>query len=397
MSLDYQQVRQQARQLAELAQRRQGSVLENRQRASEHLAEFANEQQALRDKVRRVASHYDPSLRCAMPPDPQLVPAEALNAAHPLPALPEQATILAADGSQIPVDRHAEVLYCLVNVGAIQLCLGKVDTPRPVVRSRLLYDDDIFINNRLLSDGALALMRDQAERTILAELAQTADPPVITFTDGPVELWGVHEREFPDASTYLDSYLDALRRLAKLDATVAGYVEKPTANLVVRLLEVALTPDSELKGIKEYFPLRRATDLDLFSNLLAPGARSAVFEFQSMQARQYRDALALHFFYLNVGREKHPWLARVEIPAWVAADARKLDNLHAVLVDQCRRMGQPYPYLLHRAHETALVSLDEREQVTQMIALELRNRQVEVGERSYKQSGKELPGRSRYP
>jgi hypothetical protein len=115
-----------------------------------------------------------------------------------------------------------------------------------------------------------------------------------------------------------------------------------------------------------------------------------------MQARQYRDTLALHFFYLNVGKENQSWPVRVDIPAWVAADPKKLDDLQAVLVDQCRIMGRPYPYLLHRAHETALVSLVEREQVTQMIALELRSRQVEVGEKSYKQSGKELPGRSRY-
>lgn len=396
MSLDFQQVREQVRQLGERAQGLQKSLQEKRELAFAILKQYANEQQALRDKVQKVASQHDPALRCARPADPQAIRLEALDSSQPLPALPEQATILAADGSQIPVDRHAEVLYCLVNVGALQLCLGRTETPQPVVQSRLLYDENVFVNNRLLTDGALALMRDQAERTILAELAQDAQPPIITFTDGPIELWGVRDDEIRNPKHYLDAYLEALHRLEALGATVAGYIEKPAANLVVRLLEIAMIPDAELRDLKDRFPLHRVTDHYLFQRLLGPGERSAIFEFQSAQARQYRDSLALHFFYLNVGKANRPWPVRVDIPAWVAADSQKLDDLQAVLVDQCRAMGRPYPYLLHRAHETAVVSLDEREQVTQMIAMELRSRQVEVGEQSYKQAGKELSGRSRY-
>jgi len=64
--------------------------------------------------------------------------------------------------------------------------------------------------------------------------------------------------------------------------------------------------------------------------------------------------------------------------------------LHAVLVDQCQVMGNaPYPYILHRAHETALVSRDEKEQVEQMIQIELRNRGVTVGRKSPKQVHKD--------
>ena len=396
MSLDFQQVRQQVQQLGEQAQGRQESLRELRDLALRLLNQYADSQLVLREKVMQIASQYDTSLRCAVPPDPKVVKSEALNSVHALPSLPTHATILAADGSQIPIDRHAEALYCLVNVGAIQFCLGKFEAPILKVQSRLLYDDDVFFNNHLLSDGALALMRDQAERSILADLAQDADSPVIAFTDGPIELWGIQDGDTRNSKEILDSYLSALRRLENLDAAVAGYVEKPASNFVVRLLELAIIPDGELKDVKGRYPLHRVTDHYLFGNLLAPGARSAVFEFQSIQAKQYQDSLALHFFYLNTGTENHPWPVRVDIPAWVAADKEKIDNLQAVLVDQCRKMGQPYPYLLHRAHETALVSLDERSQVTQMIAQELRNRRIEMGEQSYKQSGKELAGRSRY-
>ena len=74
-----------------------------------------------------------------------------------------------------------------------------------------------------------------------------------------------------------------------------------------------------------------------------------------------------------------------------------LNNLHAVLVDQCRIMGtRPYPYLLQRAHETALLSRQEKEQVTQMIILELRQRGIKLEGPSQKQASKDLPGRTSY-
>jgi hypothetical protein len=74
-----------------------------------------------------------------------------------------------------------------------------------------------------------------------------------------------------------------------------------------------------------------------------------------------------------------------------------LDNLHATLVDQAKMMGaRPYPYLLQRAHETALVKLQEKEQVTQMISLELRKQGIEVEQVSAKQFAKQSEGRMRY-
>ncbi|MBV5347240.1 DNA double-strand break repair nuclease NurA, partial [bacterium] len=101
-------------------------------------------------------------------------------------------------------------------------------------------------------------------------------------------------------------------------------------------------------------------------------------------------------FYLNVGTEGHPWPVRVEIPKWVADDKSKLDLLHGVLVKQCRMMGsKPYPYLLHRAHETAVVKMEEKQQIEQMLAMELRNQSEEMDEGSYKQSAKDGAGRTR--
>ena len=177
--------------------------------------------------------------------------------------------------------------------------------------------------------------------------------------------------------------------------TVAGYVDKPGADLVVRLLEIAELPDDQLKEVRKKHSLRGVTDRWLYG-FLPGGHRSAVFGLQSSSRAHYTGDLALHFFYLNVGDEKHPSLARVELPAWVAEDDDKLGLLHASLLQQCGVMGaKPYPYILHRAHEVAVVTFDEKRQVEQMLELELRRAGSEVDEKSAKQSAKDLPGRSR--
>jgi hypothetical protein len=396
MSLDFQQVRQQVQQLGAEAVQRQAHLENLRVQADALLGQYADQVDELRQRVQAAVHLYDPSLRCALPVH------ETLKHCGALPAMPAEASILAADGSQIFMDRHAEVQYGLVNAGAILMRHGTAQPPATHVVSTLLYHEAFD----RMTDATLALQRDLNERRLLAELAAQAAPPVVTFTDGPMELWGAVNEGGEAASQFqksLEEYLAALERLHELDTIAAGYVDKPGANLVVRLLEVAYLLDpaqaggADLKQLRKLRPLEGVTDRELYRDSLAPGERSAVFAMQSQSAKQYTGVLALHFFYLNVGTEHEDYLARVEIPAWVAEDPAKLDGLHAILVSQCRILGpRPYPYLLHRAHETAVVSFDEKEQVTQMVVNELLSRGVKVPRRSYKQSAKDAGKRTRY-
>lgn len=398
MALDFQQVRQQIQAIGEKAPLRQRILEEKRSLARSLLQLYADDLDQVRTKIQRVVSSYDPNLRCALPVDKAIRTPEGLRSSFGLPSLPERVTILAADGSQIAPDRHQQVNYCLINVGAIQMNQGDSQIPVITTDSRLLYDEDLYTTYGTITDETVALQRDLNERKILAELARNAPPPIITFTDGPMELWGVKEGD--SAGEYrqsLEAYQGSLEELYELGAATAGYVDKPAADLVVRLLEIASAGDSELADIKRYHPLRGVSDLELYAEILLPGERSAVFAMQSKSAANYRGPLALHFFYLNVGRTGRSWLARVEIPAWVAARDDMLDPLHAVLVYQSQIMGaRPYPYLLHRAHEAAVVSLHEKDQVTQMILYELRRQGVPVGQLSNKQGLKNLGGRTSY-
>ncbi len=392
MALDFQKVREQVKKLGENAPQRERELQELRERAWAAFNAQAANIDHMRQKVALVVQQHEPNLRCALPVQ------EPLDFRGALPSAPEKATLIAADGSQIAPDRHAAVDYCLINVGVIQLCLGSTELPVTGVRSQLLYGDDMYTDRGTITIDSLSLQRDLSERQELVDWAYKAEAPVITFTDGPLELWGGQDgSEKADFATSLRAYLDSLSDLHQLRASTAGYVDKPKGNLVLRLLEVLITPEMELPNIRKMHLLRGVSDSELYRYLLKPGERSAVFALQSYSANHYTGPLALHFFYLNVGRPEHPWLARVEIPRWVAEDPTLLDQVHAALIAQCRIMGaRPYPYLLHRAHEAALVSYAEKEQVTQMILMELRRRGVPVGEESYKQAAKNLAGRTTY-
>ncbi|NOY98538.1 MAG: DNA double-strand break repair nuclease NurA [Chloroflexi bacterium] len=390
MAIDFQQIYARIKEIGAGARERQERLEKLRRHARHLLDEYAAQTDHLRTKV-DAALAQDANIRCALPLN------EPLDAHVPTPALPAQATLIAADGSQVNPDRHAAVQYGLVNVGAIAMQLNSGETPEVFTDSQLLFDEELYTpRGAMLTEGMVALRRDLAERAKLEELAKRYEPPVITFTDGPIELWG--NKDPNNARSYeesLNQYLGALSRLQSNDIITAGYVDKPGANLVVRLLEIAQAPADKLEKLREYHPLLGVTDRWLYGEkenpLLKPGERSAVFALQSKSKQHYKGVLALHFFYLNVGAAGHPWPVRVEIPKWVADDKGKLDMLHAALIQQCRILGsKPYPYLLHRSHEVAVVSFDEKRQVEQMLTLELRQKGGEIGEQSGKQATKDV-------
>ncbi|MBW8011951.1 MAG: DNA double-strand break repair nuclease NurA [Chloroflexi bacterium] len=393
MPVDFIKVRDQITQIGKTAPKEAKRLKELGEKARQLLDANSGDIDRLRDKV-TLAAKEDQFLRCAKPVS------ESLNAAFSLPPLPETASILAADGSQINPDSHAAVNYYLINVGAISLNQGSSAAPIATVQTDIFFGEDIYTTSGTISENLVALKRDQRERQVLAELAQKADAPTFTLTDGPMELWGGKGQTTDETKTFsqaLEEYKKALKTLHDLGAATAGYVDKPRAGYVVQLLEVAATHRDELKELRENRPLRGVSDSALFRSILDPGERSAIFAIQSKSSKSYEGDLALHFFYLNVGRKKKPWLARVEIPAWVVNDETMLNNLHAVLIDQCRIMGsRAYPYLLHRSHEVAVVTREEKEQITEMLVQELNKQHVEFGEISQKQAAKNFSGRRRF-
>ena len=394
MPIDYQQIYEKIQEIGKGARERKKTLEERRTKARELLDAYTSELDRLRSKV-DAAKAVDQNIRCALPLD------EELASSYPPPDSDIQATLIAADGSQINPDRHAAIQFSLVNVGAITMRLNSGEAPKIDTESELLFGDDLLPNGFLLSDGMVALKRDVAERSKLDELSKGIKGQVVTFTDGPVELWGAKGEDTKSYLEYVEKYKGVLSRLQDRGVITAGYVDKPSADLVIRLLEIMMADNDQMQKLREFHPLRGVSDRWLYGEkenpLLPAGHRSAVLKIQSSSEKNYTGGLSVHFFYLNVGTEGHPWPVRVEVPRWVVDDKEKLDLLHGVLVDQCRMMGsRPYPYLLHRAHETAVVKNEEKQQIEQLLTMELRNQNEDIDEGSFKQSAKNRGGRTSY-
>jgi hypothetical protein len=387
MPVNFRQLQNQIHEMGEQTVRYELTLRQGRQEAAELLQKHANDLNKLQERVNQ-AVDLNNSLRCGTPVT------EALDSAiSPIP-LNASPVLLAADGSQIVPSRHDAYEFGLVNVGLIRMRPGRGETPVESSYPYLLYPGGKDAPD-MLSEEYITLRRDLEERRALAKAAEQEPAPAVTLTDGTLEPL---REPHASAEKFFGDYVQALEDLAQLNAITAGYVDKPRADLVVRLLELMKLSDDRLNRAGRERPLDGVRDTDLFSALLQPGQRTAIFRLQSSSIKNYSSQTYPHFFYLNVGFPDNPVLARVELPAWVAEDPSLVNCLQVVLLNQCLQMGsKPYPYALHRAHEVAVVGLQEKSQIENLIQLEMLRQGLPVYEKSFKQSWKDTSGnRTRY-
>jgi hypothetical protein len=347
--------------------------------ALEWLRQAAEDPQAIYARV-LVTREMDVDWRGAYPPQSPYI--DPLEQGIDCPDLSEQVTLIAADGSQIHLDQHAATLYYLINVGAIALRTGSGQTPRVLTRPELhyVYDELHDEIGNLIPPSIVDARRDQAELSLLADLAQDAQPPVVALRDGPILLWGYLETT-PGAQRRqqenIEAYMQTLSRLRTCGAAVAGYVDRSMRSDVSKMLVLSRLEMDQIK--RETLspandPLSGLLDEHIFAKLLGPGQRSARLIIQSHVNKTYAQyEHEVWFFYVNLSRQANrPALARVEVPAWVARDEAALDRLHAVLVQQAQILqGAPYPYALARADELAVVGAEEKEHLEALMAHEM--------------------------
>lgn len=277
------------------------------------------------------------------------------------PAPPPDITVVAVDGSQTMPDRHAAVLYYLIQVGGLVFRYDG-SAPTPHREATLHFDDaELYDHQGQIIGHQVGMRRTAAELTYLAELAAEArtvgEPgPVVALTDGPL-LWPYSGRTEED-HTLLPDHMAALNRLKDADAMPAGFVERPGGHPLLNLLSLVPLDEESSAG-----PEPAATHLDdqsLMARYLAPGERTAWLKRRSpMNRRHARHGHEIWFCYINTGAPDYPVIARVETPAWAAAREGWSAILHAVLVHQAVVL-HGYPYALARAHELALVTQDDK-------------------------------------
>lgn len=383
MPLNYLHLKNQIGQMGLQARARDAELRSALEQLAARLNKRATDIIFLQELVEKAATQ-NPGLRCAVPVS------EPLNTHIPVTLPAPTCTILAADGSQITPDPHDSVLYGLINIGIFRIQPGSNLVPTESTSSTLIFGDELYTDHRTRPEDLVNLLRDVREREMLAKLAAKESNPVITLTDGNLELFREPGGD-PSLRPYFDKYLSALDDLAINDVVTAGYVSRPRANLVVNLLTLPGFDENETPANLVGLP-----DITLLAALLAPGERSAIFRMQSRSSAEYKDRKVLHFFYLNVGSTLQPAFARVEIPLWVVEKPDQVQLLHGVLVEQARLSGaDPYPYPLLRAHEIAVVKMEDRQQLTSMIETELLRQGFPPSRKSEKQIHKDILGKRR--
>jgi hypothetical protein len=218
MPIDYQQIYEKIQEIGKGARERKKTLEERRANARKLLTAYASELDVLRSKVDS-AKATDPNIRCAYPLD------ESLASSYSPPDSVIQATLIAADGSQINPDRHAAVQFGLINVGAITMKLNSGETPELSTDTELMYGEELLPNGIPMSDGMVALKRDLAERKKLDDLSKDIGGQVVTFTDGPIELWGAKGEDASSYEDFVKKYIGVLSRLQTRDVITAGYVD----------------------------------------------------------------------------------------------------------------------------------------------------------------------------
>lgn len=407
MPLNYLRIRKQVEQLGEYIadhmQEKQDELLHLR----ELLERYADQPDVINARVNLTREKHK-SLRCAVPVKDRLT-----QVFSPPEEVVPDIYLLASDGSQIFPDSHGVADYGLVNIGLLTMRYHSGEHPEVIQESKLYYPGQAPFDGWELSEDAISFLRDIEERRLLsAQLALVQQehavlndgemPAVLALTDGPLDLFARPENDSIQARRLFDQYLDALQAIQQRGGLVAGYIERPRASMVVRTLEIMETDEEHLKKkglVERLYP--GISDIMLFAHLLEPGQRTGVFRLISNNESNFstRDPLlGLHFFYLNVGyllRDGTPVnvFARVEIPAWVANDNVKIALIHRVLLEQAKILGtSPYPYLLHRAHETAIVRFAEKDELDRMIIGQLLSKGIEVAAATQKSANKRSSG-----
>ncbi len=285
-------------------------------------------------------------------------------------------TVVATDGSQI-VPNHHEIAYCsLINVGRVALHYGVSRWPLLDSVPVLFYRSAELQRSRGLSvEELLALRRTQSEVEELADLAleKHQDHPLLALTDGSLIHWGVESLSGEEQRSWLQPILGVYDRLRQASIPVMGYISASRSAEVIHYFRLGLCPylgcecqrfcgEATQLPCDPFSPL---TDRNFWGEILRPGQRSPIWRSGARILEQYGDH-HIHCCYLHVGEE----VARIEFPAWVAADPDLLDQALGMILAQVEK-GLGYPVALAEAHHLAVVRGGDRQRFFALVEQEL--------------------------
>lgn len=408
MTLEFEKLTHELEKMAATAARRQQYQQQHATALHETLEQFATDWAAIDTAVQLAQANADEKYYRAARP---FADREALNAAIDPPPCPAEAIIIATDGSQIMPDRHAAFLYYLVNIGAIVYHHGNGASPLIVSEPQLRYadpadEDEVDVESdwqpRALE---VTLERDLAEIGYLARMTWehrvrptlVGATPVLAMLDQRLLYWPFGGSEEMSLKI-VRQWMKEMTAIRKSGGWLAGYIDRPGKTTVVTLLQSLTAGEGfDWKSLGKRSNAGPLRDADLFSTILQPGQRSAVFVELSPTNKRFAEEEPFNevcFFFINPGQVGRQ-IARVDIPRWVAEDQEAVAAIHALIYSQCQIVGA-YPYVLARAHELAVVGRQDAADLNMMIDIYMQRAGIN-SQNTHKQNTKDLfGGRSRH-
>jgi len=261
--------------------------------------------------------------------------------------------VVGVDGSQLYPDRH-EGMHCFViNIGIVDITYGPREslvTLETTPHTSIGMPDAHRYQTPELVNALRTGYEFEAGYEWLLKHSQEEGLPELFLFDGSLIFWHLQTFEDEAKRTFLPRYIDYLGQLYEKSCLYAGYISLPKSREIINILRVA----SMFEGDESMF--EHLLDVDIMSAHLALGARSVIFKNHSPVTKSYPEHSKPYFYYLNTGNE----IARIEIPAWIACDERKLALISQMIMDQVNK-GNGYPIALSESHEAAVITMGDKE------------------------------------
>lgn len=286
--------------------------------------------------------------------------------------------VLSVDGSQIYPDRHQGTSCSLINIGSVVLGYNSARAlhfnTKPFIH---LVTDEITDN----SVEYINCRRQELEfnqGVALAKQFYKKDQHMLFLFDGSLIFWHLEGKEQLIKENYIAKYIASLHVFYELQIPIVGYISLPKNKELINIVRLFLSATNKNNAINHL------VDTDIAHLFLPIYSRTVLFGHNSPIAAYYPPHLKPYFFYLNVGTE----IIRIELPAWLATDINRLDQLVSIIIDQVQK-GRGYPICLAEAHEQAVVKGADREFFYHMIQKigTRHNYRLQMSQKSLKKRG----------
>ncbi len=260
----------------------------------------------------------------------------------------------AVDGSQIYSDKNYEIPLAVIQTSQILNRHTNDSDYKEITEAEIITPDE-FEAARVYSFGSeyVDARRFAMECDSIMQLMKEHDKPCVML-DGALILSHINVLNRNIREIYIRAITKLLEASEKTRAPLIGFIDTTMPRDVTLMMHF-------LFGLKK----GKLSDTHLFSHLLW-GERTAAFlcdrdDRRGDEARsvldnygKFRDKIA--FFYMGVSNGLP---ARVEFPAWMYEDGM-VDMIADIIRAECV-IRSNYPDILMRAHEAAVIKMNEHE------------------------------------